>query len=60
MRTARASGAGAARRGRYCQGVVDEYSDIGPIIKLLPPPVEPPADLEDRTIATMAAALAGN
>ena len=45
---------------RYCQGVVDEYSDIGPIIKLLPPHVEPPADLEDRTVAAMAAALAGD
>jgi hypothetical protein len=44
---------------RYCQGVVDEYSDIGQIIKSLPPHVEPPADLEDRTVAAMVAAQAG-
>jgi hypothetical protein len=44
---------------RYCQGVIDEYSDIGQIIKNLPPHVEPPADLEDRTVAAMVAALAG-
>jgi len=44
---------------RYCQGVVDEYSDIGQIIKNLPPHVEPPPDLEDRTVAAMVAALAG-
>jgi len=43
---------------RYCQGVVDEYREIGPIIKSLPPHVEPPADLEDRTVAAMVAALA--
>ena len=43
---------------RYCQGVVDEYSEIGGIIKNLPPHVEPPADLEDRTVAAMVAALA--
>ena len=43
---------------RYCQGVVDEYSEIGQIIKNLPPHVEPPADLEDRTVAAMVAALA--
>ena len=43
---------------RYCQAVVDEYSEIGQIIKLLPPHVEPPADLEDRTVAAMVAALA--
>ena len=43
---------------RYCQGIVDEYSDIGRIIKILPPHVEPPADLEDRTVAAMVAALA--
>ena len=43
---------------RYCQGVVEEYSEIGRIIKNLPPRVEPPADLEDRTVAAMAAALA--
>jgi hypothetical protein len=42
---------------RYCQGVVDEYSYIGQIIKSLPPHVEPPADLEDRTVAAMVAAL---
>jgi hypothetical protein len=43
---------------RYCQGVVEEYSEIGWIIKNLPPRVEPPADLEDRTVAAMVAALA--
>ena len=43
---------------RYCQGIVDEYSEIGGIIKNLPPHVEPPADLEDRTVAAMVAALA--
>ena len=43
---------------RYCQGVVQEYSEIGRIITLLPPHVEPPADLEDRTVAAMVAALA--
>jgi anti-sigma factor RsiW len=43
---------------RYCQGVVDEYSEIGRIIKLLPPHDEPPADLEDRTVAAMAAVMA--
>jgi len=42
----------------YCQAVVSEYSTIGRIIKLLPPHVEPTADLEDRTVAAMAAALA--
>jgi hypothetical protein len=43
---------------RYCQGVVDEYSEIGAIIKTLPPHVEPSAELEDRTVAAMVAALA--
>ena len=43
---------------RYCQGVVDEYSDIGQIIKGLPPHVEPSADLEERAVAGMVAALA--
>jgi len=43
---------------RYCQDVVDEYGDIGRIIKSLPPHVEPPADLEDRTVAAMVVALA--
>ena len=43
---------------RHCQKVLDEYSDIGRIIKNLPPHVEPPADLEDRTVAAMVAALA--
>ena len=44
---------------RYCQGVVEEYSDIGQIIRNLPPHVQPPPDLEDRTVAAMVAALAG-
>ena len=46
---------------RHCQSVVDEYADIGRIIKQLPPlppHVEPPADLEDRTIAAMVEARA--
>jgi hypothetical protein len=43
-----------------CQAVVDEYSEIGRIIKLLPPHVEPAADLEDRTVVAMVAALAGH
>jgi Anti-sigma-K factor rskA, C-terminal len=43
---------------RHCRAVVDEYAEIGQIIKLLPPHVEPPADLEERTIARMVAALA--
>ena len=42
---------------RYCQAVVDEYRDIGQIIKLLPPHVEPPPDLEERTVAAMVAAM---
>jgi hypothetical protein len=42
---------------RYCQAVVDEYSEIGQIIQNLPPHVEPPPDLEDRTVAAMVAAL---
>ena len=44
---------------RHCQKVVAEYSDIGQIIQNLPPHVEPPADLEDRTVAAVAAARAG-
>ena len=43
---------------RYCQGVVEKYGDIGRIIDSLPPHVEPPAGLEDRTVAAMVAALA--
>ena len=43
---------------RYCQAIIDEYADIGRIIKNLPPHAEPPADLEDRTVAAMVAALA--
>ena len=42
---------------RYCQSVITEYGEIGGIIKLLPPHVEPPADLEDRTVAAMLAAV---
>jgi hypothetical protein len=45
---------------RYCQLIVEEYSEIGQIIKNLPPHVEPPPDLEDRTVAAMVAALAGH
>ena len=43
---------------RYCQAVVEEYSEIGRIVKNLPPHVEPPADLEHRTVSAMVAALA--
>ena len=43
---------------RHCQAVIDEYSEIGRIIKILPPHVEPSADLEDRTVTGMVAALA--
>lgn len=44
---------------RHCRKVIEEYREIGQIIKLLPPHVEPAAGLEDRTVAAMAAALAG-
>jgi hypothetical protein len=43
----------------HCQKVIDEYSEIGQVIKLLPPHAEPAPDLEDRTVAAMVAALAG-
>jgi Anti-sigma-K factor rskA len=43
---------------RYCRAVVDEYSEIGGIIKQLPPHVDPPAELEDRIIGAMVATLA--
>ena len=44
---------------RYCQTIVTEYSDIGRIVQSLPPHVEPPADLEDRTVAAVLLAMAG-
>lgn len=44
---------------RYCQTIVSEYSDIGRIVQSLPPHVEPPADLEDRTVAAVLLAMAG-
>jgi hypothetical protein len=44
---------------RYCRSVVEEYGGIGPVLKNLPPHVEPPAGLEDRTVAAMVAVLAG-
>ena len=44
---------------RYCRSVVDEYGDIGAVIKTLPPHAEPPPGLEDRTVAAMVAVLAG-
>jgi hypothetical protein len=44
---------------RYCQAVVSEYSEIGGLIQQLPPHVEPPAELEDRIVGAMVAALAG-
>jgi Anti-sigma-K factor rskA len=43
----------------HCQKVIDEYREIGQVIKLLPPHVEPAADLEERSVAAMVAALAG-
>jgi hypothetical protein len=43
---------------RYCRAVVDEYSEIGGIIKQLPPHVDPPAELEDRVVGAMVATLA--
>jgi anti-sigma-K factor RskA len=45
---------------RYCQVVVEEYSEIGGLIQQLPPHVEPPAELEDRIVGAMVAALAGH
>jgi len=44
---------------RHCRSVVDEYGDIGAVIKTLPPHAEPSADLRDRTVAAMVAVLAG-
>ncbi|MGD0928627.1 MAG: anti-sigma factor [Streptosporangiaceae bacterium] len=44
---------------RYCQTIVADYSDIGRIVQSLPPHVEPPADLEDRTVAAVLLAMAG-
>jgi hypothetical protein len=44
-------------RCRYCQAVLDEYSEIGGIIQQLPPHVDPPAELEDRIVTAMTAAL---
>jgi hypothetical protein len=43
----------------HCRAVVDEYSEIGEFVKLLPPHVEPSADLEDRTVTAMVRALTG-
>lgn len=42
---------------RYCQNIVQEFSEIGRVIKDLPPHVEPPADLEERTVAAMISAV---
>jgi anti-sigma factor RsiW len=42
----------------HCQSIVAEYSEIGRIVQSLPPHVEPPADLEDRTVAAVLRALA--
>ena len=41
---------------RYCEAVVDEYSEIGAIIQQLPPRVDPPAELEDRIVTAMVTA----
>jgi hypothetical protein len=43
----------------HCQSVVAEYTEIGRVIQNLPPHVEPPAGLEDRTVAAMLRALTG-
>jgi hypothetical protein len=43
---------------RYCRAVVEEYSEVGAIIKQLPPHVDPPAELEDRIVGAMVATLA--
>jgi len=43
---------------RYCQSVVDEYADVGQMVRNLPPHAEPSADLEDQTVAAMVAAMA--
>ena len=43
----------------YCQTIVTEYREIGRIVQSLPPHVEPPADLEDRTVAAVLLAMAG-
>jgi hypothetical protein len=42
---------------RSCQSVVEEYAEIGRIIKDLPPHVEPSADLEQRTVSAILAAM---
>ena len=42
----------------YCRSVVEEYGGIGPVLKNLPPHVEPPPGLEERTVAAMTAAMA--
>jgi hypothetical protein len=44
---------------RHCQSVVDEYSEIGGVIKLIPPHIKPRANLEERTVAAMVAAMTG-
>jgi anti-sigma-K factor RskA len=41
---------------RYCRAIVDEYAEIGGILKNLPPHVGPAHTLEDRTVAAMLAA----
>ena len=43
---------------QHCRLVVDEYIEVGEVIKNLPPPVEPPASLEDRAVSAMVAAQA--
>lgn len=42
----------------HCRAVVDEYREIGEVVKRLPPHIEPSDDLEDRTVAAMVTALA--
>jgi hypothetical protein len=43
----------------HCQSIVTEYGDIGRIIQDLPPHAEPPAGLEDRTVAAILQSLTG-
>ncbi len=44
----------------HCQLAVAEFGHIGRILQHLPPAVEPPPDLEARTIASVLAAAAGD
>jgi hypothetical protein len=41
---------------RHCQAVVAEFGQLGQMLQHLPPPAEPPPDLEARTVASVLAA----